>query len=230
MKSCTPVIPFLHSTNIIDQAVSGKQGECWVTCMFPIGYADIDECIVVGICGEGGQCRNLDGSFDCSCQLGYQIHNGTEPFHPDKGQASCQGQIAFFKLVAIRLRVSIMIRCDQETWKCVSPNSVVDCGQPTSQNMVLLSATGTTFGSVATFECDEGFLWRSGNNTSICGADGLWRGLSMICEGNDPRAKEPIRNWFYCMQTLAFFVFDINSFTYDYDLCMLDKVVHEVGL
>lgn len=52
---------------------------------------------------------------------------------------------------------------------------------------VLLSVTGTTYGSVAVFVCDEGFVWRSGDNSSECGADGLWGGLSMVCEGNTLR-------------------------------------------
>ncbi|KAM7416083.1 hypothetical protein PAMA_018248 [Pampus argenteus] len=111
---------------------------------------DIDECSVAGLCGEGGQCRNLEGSFYCSCQLGYRVHNGSEPFNPHRDIASCK---------------------------------VVDCGQPASpEDTVLLSSTGTTYGSVAMFNCDEGFLWRRGDNTSVCGADGLWRGPTMVCE------------------------------------------------
>ena len=71
------------------------------------------------------------------------------------------------------------------------PNSVVDCGQPASpEDTVLLPGTGTTYGSVARFECDEGFLWRSGDNTSVCGADGLWRGATMVCEGNKTQANK----------------------------------------
>ncbi|XP_044054083.1 sushi domain-containing protein 1 isoform X3 [Siniperca chuatsi] len=114
---------------------------------------DIDECRIPGLCGEGGQCRNLEGSFDCSCQLGYQIHNGVEPFHPHRDKASCK---------------------------------VVDCGQPASvEDTVLLSVTGTTYSSVAMFVCDEGFVWRSGDNSSVCGADGLWKEPTMVCEDVD---------------------------------------------
>uniref|UniRef100_A0A665WS71 Sushi domain containing 1 n=1 Tax=Echeneis naucrates TaxID=173247 RepID=A0A665WS71_ECHNA len=59
----------------------------------------------------------------------------------------------------------------------------VDCGQPsTEEDTVLLSKTGTTYGSVATFVCDEGFFWANGDNTSVCGADGLWTRTSMVCE------------------------------------------------
>ena len=70
-------------------------------------------------------------------------------------------------------------------------HSVVDCGQPASvEDTVLLSATGTTYGSVATWVCDEGFLWGSGPNTSVCGADGLWSGPTMVCEGNKILVKK----------------------------------------
>ncbi|KAL6114698.1 susd1 [Pungitius sinensis] len=111
---------------------------------------DDDECRVVGACGDGARCRNLEGSFDCSCQLGYQVHDGLEPFNPHSGNASCR---------------------------------VVDCGQvATVEDAVLLSLTGTTYSSVATFVCEEGFIWRSGDNSSVCGADGGWKGLNMVCE------------------------------------------------
>ncbi|XP_034451001.1 sushi domain-containing protein 1 isoform X7 [Hippoglossus hippoglossus] len=114
---------------------------------------DIDECKITGLCGDGGRCRNLEGSFECSCQVGYQVDDGTEPFHPHRDKASCK---------------------------------VVDCGQPASvEDTVLLPATGTTYGSVATRVCDEGFIWGSGHNTSVCGADGLWSGPTMVCEDID---------------------------------------------
>ncbi|XP_060928372.1 sushi domain-containing protein 1 isoform X2 [Limanda limanda] len=119
---------------------------------------DIDECRITGLCGDGGWCRNLEGSFECSCQVGYQVQDGTEPFHPYRGKASCK---------------------------------VVDCGQPASvEDTVLLSATGTTYGSIATWVCDEGFIWGSGHNTSVCGADGLWSGPTMVCEEID--CQEPV--------------------------------------
>ncbi|XP_030272434.1 sushi domain-containing protein 1 isoform X3 [Sparus aurata] len=111
---------------------------------------DVDECEITGLCGDGGYCRNLEGTFECRCQLGYQVHNGVEPFHPHRSRAFCE---------------------------------VVDCGQPTSvEDAVLLSVTGTTFASVATFGCDEGFVWRSGNKSSVCEADGQWRGATIVCE------------------------------------------------
>lgn len=64
------------------------------------------------------------------------------------------------------------------------PDSVVDCGQPaTVEDTVLLSLTGTTYNSTATLVCDEGFIWAGGDNTSVCGANGLWGGRPLVCEG-----------------------------------------------
>ncbi|XP_046871945.1 sushi domain-containing protein 1 isoform X2 [Hypomesus transpacificus] len=114
---------------------------------------DIDECRIPGICGEGGQCRNLQGRFNCHCQVGYKVHDGTEPFHPRQDQAFCK---------------------------------VIDCGDPPSVNdAVQLSGTGTHYGSVARFGCEEGFLWKSGDGTSVCGVDGQWIGPSLVCEEVD---------------------------------------------
>uniref|UniRef100_A0A8C8K9Y2 Sushi domain containing 1 n=1 Tax=Oncorhynchus tshawytscha TaxID=74940 RepID=A0A8C8K9Y2_ONCTS len=59
----------------------------------------------------------------------------------------------------------------------------IDCGQPPSAlNAVQLSATGTHYGSVAKFGCSEGFFWKSGENSSVCGAESVWKGPSLVCE------------------------------------------------
>lgn len=77
-------------------------------------------------------------------------------------------------------------------------HSVVDCGQPASmEDAVLLSLTGTTYGSVAKFDCDEGSVRRSGDNSSVCGADGQWTGPTMVCEGNRTQAAAPHSFYFH---------------------------------
>uniref|UniRef100_A0A8C7NET9 Sushi domain containing 1 n=1 Tax=Oncorhynchus mykiss TaxID=8022 RepID=A0A8C7NET9_ONCMY len=114
---------------------------------------DINECRVQGICGEGGKCTNMQGYFNCLCQVGYQVHNGAEPFHPHQDKALCKA---------------------------------IDCGQPPSAlNAVQLAATGTHYGSVAKFGCSEGFFWKSGENSSVCGAESVWKGPSLVCEAID---------------------------------------------
>lgn len=72
-------------------------------------------------------------------------------------------------------------------------HSAVDCGQPASvEDAVLLSLTGTTHGSVAMFDCDEGFVRRSGDSSSVCGADGQWTGPTVVCEGNETQLLFPL--------------------------------------
>ncbi|KAK5910476.1 hypothetical protein CesoFtcFv8_004307 [Champsocephalus esox] len=77
---------------------------------------------------------------------------------------------------------------------------VVDCGRPeAAEDTVLLSVSGTTYGSAAMFVCKEGFVWRRGNNRSVCEDDGLWRGGNMSCEeilcGSPPIIEFTVPLW-----------------------------------
>ncbi|XP_053181615.1 sushi domain-containing protein 1 [Scomber japonicus] len=164
---------------------------------------DKDECQIGSnnICGQHTTCHNTYGSFYCTCLTGYHPSNNMAIFIPNDG-THCQdvnecritgmcgegGQCrnlegSFDCSCQLGYRVhdgSEPFHPDRDKASC----KVVDCGQPASpEDTVLLSKTGTTYGSVAKFECDEGFLWRRGDNTSVCGADGLWRGPTMVCEG-----------------------------------------------
>ncbi len=53
---------------------------------------DIDECGVQGVCGEGGLCHNTEGDFTCSCQMGYTVQDGSEPFNPNRDAAYCKSK------------------------------------------------------------------------------------------------------------------------------------------
>lgn len=55
-------------------------------------FVDIDECGVQGVCGEGGLCLNTEGDFNCSCQMGYTVQDGSEPFNPNRDAAYCKGK------------------------------------------------------------------------------------------------------------------------------------------
>ncbi|XP_057687738.1 sushi domain-containing protein 1 isoform X4 [Corythoichthys intestinalis] len=163
---------------------------------------DKDECQIAAsnICGQHAICHNTYGSYYCTCLSGYMASNNM-PFFIRNDGTHCQdidecvvnglcGEGGHCK----NLDGSFECSCHlgYRVHKGVEPFhpikdqtscQVVNCGQLTlQQNSLLRSATGTTFGSMATFECDEGFLWKSGNNTSQCGADGLWSKLTMICE------------------------------------------------
>ncbi|XP_061673799.1 sushi domain-containing protein 1 isoform X3 [Syngnathoides biaculeatus] len=163
---------------------------------------DKDECQIgaTKICGQHTTCHNTYGSYYCTCLTGYIASNYLPVFIPNDGThcqdidecrvaglcgegGQCRNLDGTFDC---RCQLGYRVHNGTEPFrpqKNQASCQVVDCGQPTfRENIVLLSATGTTFGSVATFECDEGFLWKSGNKASACGADGLWRGLTIICE------------------------------------------------
>ncbi|XP_077378716.1 sushi domain-containing protein 1 isoform X2 [Festucalex cinctus] len=163
---------------------------------------DKDECQIgaTKICGQHTKCHNTFGSYYCTCLSGYVASNNMAVFIPNDGThcqdidecsvegicgegGQCRNQDGSFDCSC---QLGYRVRNGTEPFhphKDEALCQAVDCGQPTLQeDTVLLSATGTAFGSVATFECADGFVRRSGSSNSLCGADGLWRGLSVICE------------------------------------------------
>ncbi|XP_034397205.1 sushi domain-containing protein 1 isoform X5 [Cyclopterus lumpus] len=166
---------------------------------------DKDECQIDAnqICGQHTTCQNTYGSYYCTCLAGYSPSNDMAVFIPNDG-THCQDNDEC--RIAGSCGAGAQCRNLEGSFDCscqlgyqvhngVEPFhpprdkascKVVDCGQPASvEDTVLLSVTGTTYSSVATFVCDEGFVWRSGDNSSVCGADGLWKGPNMVCEEVD---------------------------------------------
>lgn len=163
---------------------------------------DKDECQIGAskICGQHTTCHNTYGSYYCTCLKGFSPSNNLPVFIPNDG-TNCQdineckitgqcgegGQCRNLEgTFECSCQLGYRVHNGAEPFHPDRHNAsckVVDCGQPAlPEDTVLLPGTGTTYGSVARFECDEGFLWRSGDNTSVCGADGLWRGATMVCE------------------------------------------------
>nr|XP_019949284.1 PREDICTED: sushi domain-containing protein 1-like isoform X1 [Paralichthys olivaceus] len=162
---------------------------------------DKDECQTgAQICGQHTKCHNTYGSFYCTCLSGYNPSNNLAIFIPNDG-THCK-DIDECRITGLcgeggwcrNLEGSFECSChvgyqvDNGT-EPFHPHrdkafcKVVDCGQPASvEDAVLLSVTGTTYGSVATWVCDEGFIWGSGHNTSVCRDNGLWSGPTMVCE------------------------------------------------
>ncbi|XP_037115715.1 sushi domain-containing protein 1 isoform X4 [Syngnathus acus] len=194
----------------IDATCDDKLDDSGKVCNCKYGFVgngrsfcqDKDECQIgaTKICGQHTKCHNTYGSYYCTCVAGYMASNNMPVFIPNDG-THCR-DIDECNVVGIcgeggqcwnldgsfdcSCQLGYQVRDGTEHFhphKDKASCQVVDCGLPTSQeDTVLLSATGTTFGSVATFKCGEGFRWRNGTNTSLCGADGLWRGLNMSCE------------------------------------------------
>ncbi|XP_071338122.1 sushi domain-containing protein 1 isoform X2 [Trachinotus anak] len=164
-----------------------------------------DECQIGAskICGQHTTCHNTHGSYFCTCLSGYSPSNNMAVFIPNDG-THCQ-DVDECEVTGLcgeggqcrNLEGSFECSCQlgyrvhngaepfhphRDKASC----RVVDCGQPASvEDTVLLSITGTRYGSVATFVCDEGFIWAGGDNTSVCGANGLWSGTTMVCEEVD---------------------------------------------
>ncbi|XP_074493305.1 sushi domain-containing protein 1 isoform X17 [Sebastes fasciatus] len=171
---------------------------------------DKDECQIGDskICGPHTTCHNTYGSYYCKCLSGYSPSNNMDVFIPNDG-THCQdvdecrmtglcgegGQCRNLEgTVDCSCRLGYQVYNGAEPfhpYEDTASCKVVDCGQRTSvDDTVLLSVTGTTYGSVAMFVCDEGLVWRSGDNSSVCGADGLWRGADMVCE--EINCQEPV--------------------------------------
>ncbi|XP_051535704.1 sushi domain-containing protein 1-like isoform X8 [Myxocyprinus asiaticus] len=122
---------------------------------------DIDECNVQGVCGEGALCQNTDGDFTCSCQTGYTVHNGSEPFNPNRDAAFCKGMNGAIA-------------------------HLIDCGSPPSvPHTKQISPTLTHYSSEIQYDCMEGFQWKTGENSAVCGLDGKWHGPSLVCKEVD---------------------------------------------
>ncbi|KAM9360267.1 sushi domain-containing protein 1 isoform 2-T2 [Symphorus nematophorus] len=163
---------------------------------------DKDECQIgaTKICGQHTTCHNTYGSYYCTCLAGYSPSNSMAVFIPNDG-THCQ-DIDECRITGLcgdggqcrNLDGSFDCSCQlgyrvHNGVEPFHPNrdkascKVVDCGQPASvEDAALLSVSGTTYSSVAKYVCDDGFVWRSGDNSSVCGADGLWRGPTMVCE------------------------------------------------
>ncbi|XP_061841960.1 sushi domain-containing protein 1 isoform X6 [Nerophis lumbriciformis] len=163
---------------------------------------DKDECQIgaTKICGQHTTCHNTHGSYYCTCLHGYMASNNMPVFIPNDGThcqdldecsvsglcgqgAQCRNLNGSFDCSC---QLGYRVQDGKEPFHPLKDQAsckVVDCGPPVLQDYtVLLSTTGTTYRSMATFDCDEGSVKRSGNNVSLCGADGLWTETTLVCE------------------------------------------------
>ncbi|KAM9744305.1 sushi domain-containing protein 1 isoform 1-T1 [Menidia menidia] len=180
---------------------------------------DKDECQIGAnkICGQHTMCHNTYGSYFCTCLAGYSPSNSMPVFIPNDGThcqdidecrvtglcgegAQCRNLEGSFDCSC---QVGYRVHGGSEPFHPQMDSAfckVVDCGQPASvEDSALQSISGTTFGSVATFVCEDGFVWRRGENMSVCGADGRWRGATLVCEeilcGNPPLIESTEQVW-----------------------------------
>ncbi|XP_041643796.1 sushi domain-containing protein 1 isoform X3 [Cheilinus undulatus] len=163
---------------------------------------DKDECQIGAqkICGRHTNCHNTYGSYFCTCLSGYHPSNNMDVFIPNDGThcqdtdecmitglcgdgGLCRNLEGSFECSC---QLGYQVHNGPEPFnphKHKSFCKVVDCGRPAAiEGMVLVSVPQTTYSSVAMFACDEGFVWKRGENSSVCGADGQWRRPTAVCE------------------------------------------------
>ncbi|XP_054906828.1 sushi domain-containing protein 1 isoform X2 [Poeciliopsis prolifica] len=180
---------------------------------------DKDECQIGAskICGQHTTCHNTYGSYYCTCLSGYSPSNNMDVFIPNDG-THCQdidecrttgpcgegGQCRNLEgSFDCSCQVGYRVHNGDEPFRPQRGGAsckVVDCGPPVPvEDSALLSVTVTTYGGVARFVCEEGFVWRRGDNSSVCGADGSWSETGLVCEeilcGNPPLIEFAEQVW-----------------------------------
>ncbi|XP_064867541.1 sushi domain-containing protein 1 isoform X5 [Oncorhynchus nerka] len=232
-----------HPNATCEEKVDGTGKAC--NCMYGfVGNGrtycqDKNECQIGAnkICGQHTACHNTYGSFYCTCLAGYSPSNNMAIFIPNDGTrcqdinecrvqgicgegGKCTNMQGYFNCLC---QVGYQVHNGAEPFHPHQDKALckaVDCGQPPSAlNAVQLSATGTHYGSVAKFGCSEGFFWKSGENSSVCGAESVWKGPSLVCEevdcGLPPALPHSVMLWDQSTRIGSEVVYQCNSGYYN---------------
>ncbi|XP_071012299.1 sushi domain-containing protein 1-like isoform X1 [Oncorhynchus clarkii lewisi] len=232
-----------HPNATCEEKVDGTGKAC--NCMYGfVGNGrtycqDKNECQIGAnkICGQHTACHNTYGSFYCTCLAGYSPSNNMAIFIPNDGTrcqdinecrvqgicgegGKCTNMQGYFNCLC---QVGYQVHNGAEPFHPHQDKALckaIDCGQPPSAlNAVQLSATGTHYGSVAKFGCSEGFFWKSGENSSVCGAESVWKGPSLVCEevdcGLPPALPHSVMLWDQSTRIGSEVVYQCNSGYYN---------------
>ncbi|XP_071012302.1 sushi domain-containing protein 1-like isoform X4 [Oncorhynchus clarkii lewisi] len=232
-----------HPNATCEEKVDGTGKAC--NCMYGfVGNGrtycqDKNECQIGAnkICGQHTACHNTYGSFYCTCLAGYSPSNNMAIFIPNDGTrcqdinecrvqgicgegGKCTNMQGYFNCLC---QVGYQVHNGAEPFHPHQDKALckaIDCGQPPSAlNAVQLSATGTHYGSVAKFGCSEGFFWKSGENSSVCGAESVWKGPSLVCEEVDcsspPALPHSVMLWDQSTRIGSEVVYQCNSGYYN---------------
>ncbi|XP_048044712.1 sushi domain-containing protein 1 isoform X2 [Megalobrama amblycephala] len=197
-----------HKNATCDDKTDGSGGKV-CNCMYGfVGNGrtycqDKDECQLGRICGDHTKCHNTYGSYYCTCLAGYSPSNHMNTFIPNDGtychdidECSVQGVCGEGGLCQ-NTEGDFTCSCQtgytvQDGSEPFNPNrdaaycKMIDCGSPPSVlHAEQLSPTITHYNSELQYGCREGFQWKRGQNSSICGLDGKWHGPSLVCEEVD---------------------------------------------
>ncbi|XP_066460527.1 sushi domain-containing protein 1 [Eleutherodactylus coqui] len=173
-----------------------------------VSCTDIDECEVPEACSINGLCKNIPGSFECSCKEGYKIEKSKKTYNSKGLNFTCQavdcGDPPALANTEMVLSGATTL-ANQVTYSCVSgflghghststcsTNGVwegatlvctaIDCGPPKAiPNTVVHTCNSTMFGSRVTFICAKGFVAVNGYNSSVCSDAGRWEGADLDC-------------------------------------------------
>uniref|UniRef100_A0A8C7LTC0 Sushi domain containing 1 n=1 Tax=Oncorhynchus mykiss TaxID=8022 RepID=A0A8C7LTC0_ONCMY len=232
-----------HPNATCEEKVDGTGKAC--NCMYGfVGNGrtycqDKNECQIGAnkICGQHTACHNTYGSFYCTCLAGYSPSNNMAIFIPNDGTrcqdinecrvqgicgegGKCTNMQGYFNCLC---QVGYQVHNGAEPFHPHQDKALckaIDCGQPPSAlNAVQLAATGTHYGSVAKFGCSEGFFWKSGENSSVCGAESVWKGPSLVCEevdcGLPPALPHSVMLWDQSTRIGSEVVYQCNSGYYN---------------
>ncbi|GCC32609.1 hypothetical protein chiPu_0011072 [Chiloscyllium punctatum] len=73
--------------------------------------------------------------------------------------------------------------------------TIVDCGSPPSLlNTLFHQPVNTTYRSRVVYQCQVGYVHVTGNDTSVCSAQGQWEGANLECEAVDCGSPPTLSN------------------------------------
>ncbi|XP_042303300.1 sushi domain-containing protein 1 isoform X2 [Sceloporus undulatus] len=180
---------------------------------------DKDECQIgtEKICGNHTSCHNTYGSFYCVCLEGFQASSKNKIFIPNDGTncididecevsdicgpgARCVNTMGSFECYCME---GYQVENGTEPFHSIASKAsckVVNCGIPPSiPNAYFAPVNKTTYGSKVIYTCQPGYVFESGNWTSVCNTRQQWEGADIVCKeitcGQPPLISDSDMKW-----------------------------------